>query len=184
MPTVTLISDDELSPEAACVFAEIRSLRGDDFIGNSWRALAHDPALLRRTWDTYREVMAPGELDPLIKELIYVAVSVANGCAYCIQSHAVAAPERFDATGIHGTRGGGRDGERVEQDDHGAASPSRRRVQERVLAGQARPGPWPSPPARVTTGAENAAMGQNMMTLAPSGHPGPSSVGLRDGGKS
>ncbi len=91
MPTVTLLSDDDLSHEAARVFAEIRSLRGDDYIGNSWRALANDPALLKRTWETYREVMGPGELDPLVKELIYVAVSVANGCAYCIQSHAAAA---------------------------------------------------------------------------------------------
>ena len=91
MPTVTPLSDDELSPEAAGVFAEIRSLRGDDYVGNSWRVLAHDSALLRRTWETYREVMKPGELDSLVKELIYVAVSVANSCAYCIQSHAVAA---------------------------------------------------------------------------------------------
>jgi len=89
--TVSVLQDHELSVEAARIFDEIRSTRPDGYIGNSWRALAHDPSLLRRTWETYREVMAPGELDPLTKELIYIAVSVANGCNYCIQSHTTAA---------------------------------------------------------------------------------------------
>jgi len=89
--TVPVLQDHELSVEAARIFDEIRSTRPDGYIGNSWRALAHDQSLLRRTWETYREVMAPGELDPLTKELIYIAVSVANGCNYCIQSHATVA---------------------------------------------------------------------------------------------
>ncbi|MGL5362346.1 MAG: carboxymuconolactone decarboxylase family protein [Bosea sp. (in: a-proteobacteria)] len=91
MSTVRLLSDAELAPEAAEVFAEIRALRKTDFVNNFWRALAHDPASLRRTWDSVRQVMAPGALDPLVKELIYVAVSVTNNCEYCIRSHTAAA---------------------------------------------------------------------------------------------
>lgn len=89
--TVSVLQDHELSAESARIFDEIRSTRSDGYIGNSWRALAHDPNLLRRTWETYREIMAPGELDPLTKELIYIAVSIVNGCNYCTQSHATAA---------------------------------------------------------------------------------------------
>jgi AhpD family alkylhydroperoxidase len=91
MSTVRLLPDDELSPEARIVFDEIRALRRTDYVNNIWRALAHDPALLRRTWDGVRDVMAPGALDPLTKELIYVAVSIANNCEYCIRSHTTAA---------------------------------------------------------------------------------------------
>ncbi len=91
MSTIRLLTDAELAPEAAEVFAEIRALRKTDFVNNFWRALAHDPAALRRTWDSVRQVMAPGALDPLVKELIYVAVSVANNCEYCIRSHTAAA---------------------------------------------------------------------------------------------
>lgn len=91
MSTVRLLSDSELAPEAALVFAEIRAARKTHFVNNFWRALAHDPATLRRTWDSVRQVMAPGALDPLMKELIYVAVSVATNCEYCIRSHTAAA---------------------------------------------------------------------------------------------
>ncbi len=91
MSTVRLIPDEELSPEARIVFDEIRALRRTDYVNDIWRALAHDPALLRRTWDGVRDVMAPGALDPLTKELIYVAVSIANTCEYCIRSHTAAA---------------------------------------------------------------------------------------------
>jgi AhpD family alkylhydroperoxidase len=91
MSTVRLLADDELAPEARVVFDEIRALRKTEFVNNFWRALAHDPALLRRTWDSVRDVMAPGALDPLTKEMIYVAVSIANNCEYCIRSHTAAA---------------------------------------------------------------------------------------------
>jgi AhpD family alkylhydroperoxidase len=91
MGTVPLLTDEELSPEAAEVFAEIRALRGTDYVNNFWRAMAHDPAGLRALWDRLRVVMAPGALDPLVKEMIYVAVSTANGCDYCIHSHTAAA---------------------------------------------------------------------------------------------
>ncbi|KAA2236840.1 carboxymuconolactone decarboxylase family protein [Salinarimonas soli] len=91
MSTVRLLADDELSPEARVVFDEIRALRRTDVVNNFWRALAHDPALMRRTWESVRDVMAPGALDPLTKELIYAAVSIANNCEYCIRSHTAAA---------------------------------------------------------------------------------------------
>ena len=91
MATVTLLSDDELAPEAAAVFADIRATRGTDYINHFWRALAHDPALLARTWAEVKRVMAPGALDAKTKEMLYVAVSVAHGCDYCIHSHTASA---------------------------------------------------------------------------------------------
>ena len=91
MATVRLLTDEEASAEALAVFDEIREMRGTDYVNNFWRALAHDPALLRATWDRLKPVMAPGALDPLVKELLYVAVSIANNCDYCIHSHTSAA---------------------------------------------------------------------------------------------
>ncbi len=91
MATVRLLADEELSPEAAAVFADIRATRGSDFVNNFWRALAHDPATLTATWERLKDVMAPGALDPLVKEMLYIAVSVTNGCDYCIHSHTAAA---------------------------------------------------------------------------------------------
>ncbi|BDW85659.1 carboxymuconolactone decarboxylase family protein [Roseicyclus marinus] len=91
MGTVPLLADEDLSPEAAAVFAEIRALRGTDYVNNFWRAMAHDPEGLRALWDRLKVVMAPGAIDPLVKEMIYVAVSTANGCGYCIHSHTAAA---------------------------------------------------------------------------------------------
>jgi AhpD family alkylhydroperoxidase len=91
MATVALLSDAEAPPEARAVFDEIRAARGTDYVNNFWRALAHDPALLRATWDRVRAVMAPGALDPLVKEMLYIAVSTANGCGYCVHSHTAAA---------------------------------------------------------------------------------------------
>ncbi|MFC4667898.1 carboxymuconolactone decarboxylase family protein [Seohaeicola nanhaiensis] len=91
MATVPLLSDDEASPEARAVFDDIRAKRGTDYVNNFWRAMAHDPATLKAVWDRLQTVMAPGALDPLVKELIYVAVSTANGCDYCIHSHTAAA---------------------------------------------------------------------------------------------
>lgn len=102
MGTVPLLSDEEVSAEALAVFSEIRTLRGTDFINNFWRALAHDPVLLRATWDRLKDVMAPGALDPLVKEMIYVAVSTANGCSYCVHSHTAAARARGMSPEMHG----------------------------------------------------------------------------------
>jgi AhpD family alkylhydroperoxidase len=94
MATIKLWTDDMVSADARVksVFDDIRSTRNSDFVNNFWRALANQPALLERTWSSVKEVMvAPGTLDPLTKELIYIAVSTANGCSYCIHSHTAAA---------------------------------------------------------------------------------------------
>lgn len=92
MPTVKLMTDEDLSPEAAAVFADIRATRGSDFVNNVWRALAYDPPLLKRTWEGLKAVMTqPGALDPKVREMIYIAVSTANACEYCVHSHTAAA---------------------------------------------------------------------------------------------
>ena len=91
MATVRLLTDDELSPEARAVFDDIRAVRKTEFVNNFWRALAHDPVTLKRTWDSIKQVMASGALDAKTKEMLYVAVSIAHGCNYCIHSHTAAA---------------------------------------------------------------------------------------------
>lgn len=97
-----LLTDEELSPEARAVFDDICAVRGSDFVNNFWRALAHDPALLKATWERLKVVMAPGALDPLVKEMLYVAVSTANGCEYCIHSHTAAAKAKGMSAEMHG----------------------------------------------------------------------------------
>ena len=91
MATVVLIEYEDASPEVRAVYDDIRATRKTDFINNFWKALAVNPAQLERTWYAAKAVMAPGALDPLTKEYIYIAVSVANGCSYCIHSHTAAA---------------------------------------------------------------------------------------------
>jgi AhpD family alkylhydroperoxidase len=91
MPAVPLIEEGAASPEVRAVFADIKATRDVDWINNFWKALANDPATLRRTWESLKEVMAPGALDPLTKELVYLAVSVTNSCGYCMASHSAAA---------------------------------------------------------------------------------------------
>ena len=89
--TVPLIDERDMSAEVKAVFDDIRKARDTDYINNFWRALANDPATLKRVWGGLKEVMAPGSLDPLTKEMLYLAVSITNGCAYCSHSHGVAA---------------------------------------------------------------------------------------------
>ncbi len=91
MATLGLIEYEDASPEVRAVYDDIMATRKVDWINNFWKALAHDPSTLRRTWQSVREIMAPGQLDPLTKEMIYVAVSVSNQCGYCIASHTAAA---------------------------------------------------------------------------------------------
>jgi uncharacterized peroxidase-related enzyme len=91
MSTVPLIDYDAASSEVRAVFDDIMATRKTDWVNNFWKALANDPATLRRTWESIKEVMAPGALDPAVKELIYLAVSITNGCAYCTASHGAAA---------------------------------------------------------------------------------------------
>jgi len=85
------LDDEALGPEAREVFADIRKVRNTDFVSRFWRVLAHDPPTLVRTWHAAKEVMSPGALDPLTKELVYIAVSVTNNCEYCIHTHTAAA---------------------------------------------------------------------------------------------
>ena len=91
MATFGLIEYAAASPEVRAIYDDIMATRHTEWINNFWKALAHDPAQLQRTWESLKAIMAPGALDPLTKELIYVAVSVTNGCAYCIASHTAAA---------------------------------------------------------------------------------------------
>ena len=88
---VRLIEYAEATAEVRAVYDDIMRTRGTDWINNFWKALANDPPTLQRTWESIKQVMAPGALDQLTKELIYLAVSASNGCNYCIASHAAAA---------------------------------------------------------------------------------------------
>src|SRR3954471_15210131 len=85
------IQHADASPEVRAVFEDIMATRGLTDVNNFWKYLAHDPVTLKRTWESLKEVMAPGALDPLTKEMVYLAVSVSNGCGYCIASHGAAA---------------------------------------------------------------------------------------------
>jgi AhpD family alkylhydroperoxidase len=91
MGTVPLLTDETAGAEARAVFDDIRAKRKTDYVNNFWRALAHDPAQLKSVWERAQSVMAPGALDPLTKELIYIAVSATNSCSYCVHSHTTAA---------------------------------------------------------------------------------------------
>jgi len=88
---VTLVEYEQAGPEVRAVYDDIMRTRAVDWVNNFWKALAHDPALLRRTWESVKQVMAPGALDPLVKEMVYVAVSATNGCEYCTYSHTAGA---------------------------------------------------------------------------------------------
>ena len=88
---VPMIDAAVASPEVSAVFDDIKKTRDTDYINNFWRVLADDPATLKRVWGGLKDVMAPGALDPLTKEMIYLAISITNGCAYCSHSHGVAA---------------------------------------------------------------------------------------------
>ncbi|MFZ0422166.1 MAG: carboxymuconolactone decarboxylase family protein [Xanthobacteraceae bacterium] len=91
MPSRTPIEYRDASAEVRSVYDDIKRTRQVEDVNNFWKYLAHDPATLRRTWLDIKEIMAPGTLDPLTKEMIYLAVSVTNGCGYCIASHSAAA---------------------------------------------------------------------------------------------
>jgi AhpD family alkylhydroperoxidase len=91
MATLGLIEYADATAEVRAVYDDIMATRATDYINNFWKALAHDPATLRRTWESVKQIMAPGALDPLAKEMLYVAISATNQCGYCIASHTVAA---------------------------------------------------------------------------------------------
>jgi AhpD family alkylhydroperoxidase len=89
-----LIEYADASPEVRAVYDDIMKTRGSDWINNFWKALANNPAELRRVWQNVKQVMAPGALDPLLKEMVYVAVSATNGCEYCTYSHTAGARKK------------------------------------------------------------------------------------------
>ena len=102
MSTMAKVEDAERDPRVKAVFDDIRATRGNDFINNLWPYLAFDPALLEQVWRDVKEVMAtPSDLDPLVKEMIYVAVSIANSCSYCVHSHTAAARAKGMTDGMH-----------------------------------------------------------------------------------
>ena len=90
-PIVPLIEYADASAEVRAVYDDIMATRKSDWVNNFWKVLAHDPANLKRTWEALKVVMGPGALDPLTKELIYIAVSATNGCEYCTYSHTASA---------------------------------------------------------------------------------------------
>jgi AhpD family alkylhydroperoxidase len=94
MALVKLVEYRDASPAVKSVYDDIMKTRGVDWINNFWKALANDPRELKRVWENVKAVMAPGALDPLVKEMIYVAVSATNGCEYCTHSHTAAARKR------------------------------------------------------------------------------------------
>jgi AhpD family alkylhydroperoxidase len=91
MATLGLVEYQDASPEVRVVYDDIMATRKTDWINNFWKALARDPVTLRRTWRSIKEIMAPGALDALTKEMVYLAVSATNQCGYCIASHTAAA---------------------------------------------------------------------------------------------
>jgi AhpD family alkylhydroperoxidase len=88
---MSLVEEDVAPPEVLAVYDDIKTTRQVDRVNNFWKALAAHPPTLVRTWEAVKEVMAPGALDPLVKEMLYIAVSVTNGCEYCIASHTAGA---------------------------------------------------------------------------------------------
>jgi len=86
-----LIEENGASAEVTTVYADIKATRGVDWVNNFWKAIANHPAMLKRMWDNVKQVMAPGALDPVTKELVYIAVSITNNCPYCIASHTASA---------------------------------------------------------------------------------------------
>jgi AhpD family alkylhydroperoxidase len=91
MATLGMIEYEDASAEVRAVYDDIMASRKTDYINNFWKAIAHDPATLRRTWESISQVMAPGALDAVTKQMIYIAVSATNQCGYCIASHVAAA---------------------------------------------------------------------------------------------
>jgi AhpD family alkylhydroperoxidase len=94
MATLGLIEYEDASPEVRAVYDDIMATRKIDQVNNFWKAIAHDPVTLKRTWESIKQIMAPGALDALTKELIYVAVSVTNNCGYCIATHTASAQKK------------------------------------------------------------------------------------------
>ncbi len=130
MATLGFIEYKDASPEVRAVYDDIMATRKTDWINNFWKALAHDPATLKRTWEDIKQIMAPGALDPLTKEMIYVAVSVSNQCGYCIASHTASARKQgYDRRDVQGIDERGRHGQRNQSPGRRLPGGNRRAVQ-------------------------------------------------------
>ena len=129
MTTVKLLTDAEADaiPAVKAVFDDIRATRKSDFVNNFWRGLANDPVSLKRTWEQLKSVMmTQGAIDPLVKEMIYIAVSTANSCSYCIHSHTAAARAKGMTDAQHGELlGDHRPGRTDQPSGHRHADPGR-----------------------------------------------------------
>src|SRR5260221_14429186 len=101
MATVAMIEYDAATPEVRAVYDDIMATRKIEWINNFWKVLATHPPTLKRTWESIKQVMAPGALDPLTKEMIYLAVSVTNGCEYCTYSHTAGARQAGMTEAMH-----------------------------------------------------------------------------------
>ncbi len=102
MPSVGLIEYEDANPDVCAVYDDIMATRKTDWVNNFWKTLAHDPMTLKRTWESIKQVMASGALDQLTKELIYIAVSVTNGCNYCIATQSASARNKGMTDGMFG----------------------------------------------------------------------------------
>ena len=130
MPTFPLIEYEDAPPEVRAVYDDIMTTRQIDWINNFWKAIAHDPQLLKRTWESLKEIMGPGAIDPLTKELLYIAVSVTNNCQYCIASHTASAFAKGMApANVQGIASRHRHGQRNQQTGHRLPSGNRRALQ-------------------------------------------------------
>ena len=105
MPTLGFIEYENATPEVRAVYDDIMATRKTDWINNFWKAIAHDPVTLKRTWEDIKQIMGPGALDPLTKEMIYLAVSVSNQCAFCTASPTTATSPAISLPGTNGVGG-------------------------------------------------------------------------------
>ena len=126
-----LIEYADASPEVRAVYDDIMATRKTDWINNFWKAIAHDPAMLKRTWEDIKQIMAPGALDPLTKEMIYVAVWVTNQCDMHRLAHRLGAKQRHDRREVQGTDVGGRHGQRNQPPRRRLPGGNRRTLQSR-----------------------------------------------------
>ena len=130
MSTLGLIEYKDATPEVRAVYDDIMATRKTDWINNFWKAIAHDPATLKRTWEDIKQIMAPGALDPLTKEMIYVAVSVTQSVQLLHRiPYRVRSKERHDRRHVQRINGSRRHGQRNQQNGHGISGRNRRAVQ-------------------------------------------------------
>jgi AhpD family alkylhydroperoxidase len=136
MATFGFVEYNDATPEVKAVYDDIMATCKTDWINNFWKGLAHDPALLKRTWNDVKHIMAPGAFDPLVKKLIYLAVSVTNGCPYCIAAHTVSARNKgMSEANVPRTDVCGWNGERTQSAGERLSDRDRRGLQDAAEIG-------------------------------------------------